>query len=316
MLPLWLLVILAGSAEAQLYGPELPDHPQQLSSFFDTRMRWRTHLPPGPMLDGRAYDTLSLSRLWSAQPEEVETIERVSGEARGPRIPEPMVFDLVRPLGAKRGETEVNTLGLVPLTRTSRRVNGAPDPLGLVRRSPDRQGIEWAPEVEYTIRDGLAVEFELLMENGHLEAYKGAGQITFGTAFNHHVIHGAQAIVQYDLDPKVWTATWLYLAGVRLDETWSLFGMFGPRHEIGAVPGGRKVELLSNITVFADVTDRVVAGVETNYGQVIGGHSSLLVMPQIHYELGAFWMLQAGVGARFTSELTLPEIGFRLIREF
>ncbi len=92
--------------------------------------------------------------------------------------------------------------------------------------------------------------------------------------------------------------------------------MFGPRHEIGSVPGGRKVEMLSNVTLFADVTDRVVAGVETNFNQVLGGSASLLVMPQLHYELGAFWMLQAGVGARYTNGFTLPEIGFRLIREF
>lgn len=275
-----------------------------------------TRPPPGQSMDGRTYDTRSLSRLRSNRPDEVETIERVSGEERGPRIPEPMVFDLIRPLGAKRGEAEVNTLGMVPLSRKTGRVNNTPDPLGLVRRSPDRQGIEWAPEIEYAIRDGLAVEFELPLENGYLEAYKGAGQVTFGTAFDHHFIHGAQAIVQYDLEPKLWTATWLYLAGVRLDETWTVFGMFGPRHEIGPVTGGRKVELLSNVTVFADVTDRVVAGVETNVGQVVGGSTSLLVMPQIHYELGMFWMLQAGVGARFTSGLTLPEVGFRLIREF
>lgn len=311
------LSILTGSADAQFYGPELPDRNQPVSPFFfNARADWWNRMPPEQARDGHTDNTRSLSRLWSDQPNSIETIERVSGEERGPRIPEPMVFDLVRPLGAKRGEGEVNMLGRVPLSRKARRVDNAPDPLGLVRRSPDRQGIEWAPEIEYTIRDGLAVEFELPLENGHLEAYKGAGQITFGTAFNHHFIHGAQAIVQYDLDPKVWTATWLYLAGVRLDKTWSLFGMFGPRHEIGAATGGRQVELLSNITVFADVTNRVVAGVETNFGQVIGGSTSLLAMPQIHYELGAFWMLQAGVGARFTSGLTLPEVGLRLIREF
>jgi hypothetical protein len=65
-------------------------------------------------------------------------------EFRGPIIPEPMVFDMVRPLGARRGELEVNVLGLVPLKRDG----GAP-------------AIEWAPEVEWAIRDGFAVEFEL-----------------------------------------------------------------------------------------------------------------------------------------------------------
>jgi hypothetical protein len=308
--------IAAGPVEAEIYGPEPYQADRDRSiPFMNTDGRRLTHFSPEPAMPRQGFGRAD-SRLWSYPVSEAETIERVSGEERGPRIPEPMVFDLVRPLGATRGEMEVNTLGMVPLSRKTGRVNNTPDPLGLVRRSPDRQGIEWAPEIEYTIRDGLAVEFELPMENGQLEAYKGASQVTFGTAFNHHFIHGAQAIVQYDLEPKLWTATWLYLAGVRLDKTWSLFGMFGPRHEIGPVTGGRKVELLSNLTVFADVTDRVVAGVETNVGQVLGGNTSLLVMPQIHHELGAFWMLQAGAGARFTSGFTLPEIGFRLIREF
>ncbi len=98
------------------------------------------------------------------------TIERVSGEEEGPRIPEPMVFDLIRPLGAKRGEAELNSLGRIPLSRKARQVDGVSDPLGLVRRSQDRQGTEWAPEIEYALTDGLAVEFELPMENLSVEA--------------------------------------------------------------------------------------------------------------------------------------------------
>lgn len=244
------------------------------------------------------------------------TIERVSGEHKGPRIAEPMVFDLVRPLGAKRGESEINVLGLVPLTHQSRRIDDVPDPLGLVRRSTDREGIEWAPEIEYAVCDGIALELELPMENGRLEAYKTAGQVTFGTAFDQRFIHGAQAIVQYDRHPSLWTTTLLYLTGFRFDETWSVFGMFGSRAEVsGAVPN-KEIELLANVTLFADVTERVVAGVETNVGQVLGGNTEVLVMPQLHYELSRYWMIQAGVGARFTSAFALPEAGFRLIREF
>jgi hypothetical protein len=59
-----------------------------------------------------------------------------------------------------------------------------------------------------------------------------------------------------------------------------------------------------------------VAGIETNFGQVIGGHASLLIMPQLHYEVSKRWMIQGGVGVRLTKDLMLPEIGFRLIREF
>ncbi|MCC6964995.1 MAG: hypothetical protein IT391_01760 [Nitrospira sp.] len=69
-----------------------------------------------------------------------------------------MVFDLVRPLGARRGEVEFNTLGLVPLTRKTRKVDDVTDLLGLVRRSPDTQGVEWAPEAEFVLTDGIALE--------------------------------------------------------------------------------------------------------------------------------------------------------------
>jgi len=246
----------------------------------------------------------------------LETIERVSGEEKGPRIAEPMVFDLIRPLGVKRGEGEVNVLGLVPFGNTSRRVDAVPDPLGLVRRSVDRQGIEWAPEIEYAVCDGIAVEFELPFENTHLEAYKAAGQVTFGTAFDHRFIHGAQAIVQYDRHPSLWTTTLLYLTGFRFDETWSVFGMFGSRAEVLGGVQDKTVELLANVTLFADVTDRVVAGIETNLSQALNGNTEVLVMPQLHYEIDRHWMIQLGVGARFTTGVTLPEAGFRLIREF
>jgi hypothetical protein len=245
-----------------------------------------------------------------------DTIERVSGEEKGPRIAEPMVFDLIRPLGAKRGEGEVNVLGLVPLNNESRHVDTVPDSLGLVRRSADRQGIEWAPEIEYTVCDGIAVEFELPMENAHLEAYKGAGQVTFGTAFDHRFIHGAQVIVQYDRHPSLWTTTLLYLVGFRFDETWSVFGMFGSRAEVVGDVQDKTVDLLANVTLFADVTDRVVAGIETNTSQPFGGNTEILIMPQLHYEIDRHWMIQVGVGARFATGFVLPEAGFRLIREF
>ena len=92
--------------------------------------------------------------------------------------------------------------------------------------------------------------------------------------------------------------------------------MVGPRFEHESQIGGRKTELLANVTLFADITDRLVGGIETNFGQVLDGNSALLVMPQFHYEVDPHWMIQAGAGVRVTREFTLPEIGFRLIREF
>jgi hypothetical protein len=250
------------------------------------------------------------------QEAEPQTIERVSGEDKGPRIPEPMVFDLVRPLGARKGEWEVNVLALIPLRRKTGTINEVTDPSGLVRRSPDKQGVEWAPEIELVLADGIAIEFELPMEDSTLEAYKAAGQLTFGTAFNNRFIHGAQTIVQYNIDSKLWETSLLYLAGFRFDTTWSILGMFGSRGFTNGAPGGSDVELLSNVTLFADLTERLVAGIETNLNQVIGGDTAFLLMPQLHYEVSQHWMIQAGGGAQFTSEFILPQLGFRLIREF
>lgn len=238
-------------------------------------------------------------------------------EGREPRIPEPMVFDLVRPLGALRGELEVNVLGLVPLNRARGGTAALPDPLGMVPRSPDRRGIEWAPEIEYAVWDGFAVEFELPFEERHLEAYKAAAQLTFGTAFNDTFIHGMQVIVQYDIDPRITHPTFLYIAGWRIDEVWSTLLMVGFRSEIESRRDvAERTEKLLNWSLFADVTDYMSLGLETNVATAMNGDSTLFVIPQIHWEATNDFMIQAGVGVRFATDFTLPEAGFRVIRTF
>lgn len=92
--------------------------------------------------------------------------------------------------------------------------------------------------------------------------------------------------------------------------------MFGSRGEVFGPAAQKEIELLSKVTLFADVTDRMVLGVETNLNQVIGGNTGVLFMPQLHYEIDRYWMIQGGVGARFTTGLTAPVAGFRIIREF
>lgn len=79
-------------------------------------------------------------------------------------IPEPLMFDLVRGLGAKQGGLEINTLVHFPLND----FNG--------------RGVEWAPEIEYALFDGFAVEVEFPFENRDLEAFKLAVQWTIGAS--------------------------------------------------------------------------------------------------------------------------------------
>src|SRR5690606_33047962 len=85
-----------------------------------------------------------------------ETDPRTPGLFPGsaPHIPEPLAFDLVRGLGARKGELEVNVLLEVP-------VGGVP---------------HWAPEVEWALADGAALELELPIRGTELEAIKFASQ--------------------------------------------------------------------------------------------------------------------------------------------
>lgn len=237
--------------------------------------------------------------------------EDKSAEDDSPRIPEPMVFDLVRPLGAKRGEFEVNTLGIFPLRRAQPVEGDLPDALGL-----ETNDVEWAPEIEYAIRDGLALEFELPFEGGTLGAYKAAAQWTFGTGFQNHFIHGTQLIVQYDRRPATWVPTLLYLAGVRFDERWSALGMFGLRGDTGAADPGDRLNFIANLSVFADVSAHLTMGLEANFEQTLAGKTALLMMPQVHWEVTDFFMIQGGAGARISDEKTVPEVAARVIRSF
>jgi hypothetical protein len=61
----------------------------------------------------------------------------------------------------------------------------------------------WAPEVEYA----------------ELEAYKLAGQVTFGTAFRERYIHGTQFIAEYLDERELWELSLLYVAGSRFSNT-------------------------------------------------------------------------------------------------
>ncbi len=230
--------------------------------------------------------------------------EDFGGQGRKPRIAEPMVFDLVRPLGAERGELEVNNLALFPMHRTIGKPPGQTHP------------IDWAPEIELAVADGLAVEFELPFEDDRLQEYKLAWQYTFGTAFDDRFIHGLQNIIVYDRESGNVVPTLLYVFGFRIDDYWSMLHMVGLRTEIGGDDRAVRTEQLVNLNLFRDVSDSMTLGLEANYAQQLGGAFELLVMPQVHWEMTDHWMLQAGVGTQFTDRFSLPLAGMRLIWSF
>lgn len=228
-----------------------------------------------------------------------------------PRIPEPMVFDLVRPLGARQGEFEVNTLAIFNTRRITSPDPG--DPLGLVRSART----EWAPEAELALFDNFAVEFELPMDDSSVAAYKTAAQLTFGTALNNSYIHGCQVMFEQLVDPSISELSMLYLAGMQFDEYWSALAMFGFRSYMGDnVDHDDRGETLFNLSIFRHVTDVTTVGVETNQASSMRGESSLLVMPQVQCEITDHIMIQSGFGVRFLSDETVPAAGVRGIYTF
>lgn len=236
--------------------------------------------------------------------------------SEGPHVPEPLVFDLVRPLGAKRGEIEVNTLGIVPLNRRIGSSSHRSDSLGLVPLSEDTSEIEWAPEIEFALWDGFAVEFEFPFEGSRLEALKMGVQWTAGTAFDNRYIHGFQGLVERALHSTTTSWSGLYLAGMRFNPRWSLLGMWGVSHEAGAgihEKGGDRTQILQNLTVFYNVTQHTHLGFETNYAVSMAGKNTLLLMPQLQFNLGKNLCVQMGAGVGFNESETLPQAALRVI---
>jgi hypothetical protein len=228
-----------------------------------------------------------------------EPAERLPGlgaaAARFPHIPEPLVFDLVRPLGARRGELEINTLVQYPL-------GGRP------------RLLEWAPEIEWAFADGYGVEFELPMDNSVIDAYKLAFQGTFGTGFRGRYVHGWQTINELHPEDGRILMDALYIGGYRVDDRWSVLTMTGLRRT--ALGRGGHNRGLLNVSLFNDLSPNWVVGVETNLEFARRHPNYLLIMPQAHWRISGYYNLQFGLGAeKPPGERFRPALALRLIWE-
>lgn len=210
-----------------------------------------------------------------------------------PAIAEPMVFDLVRSLGARRGELEVNTLA-------QRNLSG-----------PHRT-VEWAPEIEYAFADNMAVELELPFEGRRVTDYKLGLQGTFGLLNHGRGIHGVQYLGLWNREHRRFQSSLLYVIGNRFGRNASTLTMIGVG-DVGAA-GAETRALLLNHTSFYDLAPATTAGVEVNLR--IGRERSTQVMPQIQQGLGQRIQLQAGVGAaKDEGSAWRPRAGVRLVRQ-
>lgn len=210
-----------------------------------------------------------------------------------PHIPEPMVFDLVRGLGAKRHELESNVLFLAN-ARTGR--------------------VDWAPELEYAFADGFAFEVELPLLDRQLEAVKVAVQATLPSGAVHHFTHGLQSFGEVSLDSGETDAVLLYMFGHRFDRTWSYLAMGGAK---ATVTGGgvRQGQGLLNASLFASPSEVVTWGFETNTSVSLEGDWKLRLFPQIHLQVGKHARIQLAAGTDLSQGRVDPVLGTRLIME-
>ncbi|MCI4590266.1 hypothetical protein MOK15_09170 [Sphingobium sp. BYY-5] len=212
-----------------------------------------------------------------------------------PRVPEPMVFDMMRPLGAKRGELEVNTLATTSLS------------------GPDKT-IQWAPEVEYALTDGFAIEGELPFVDGRLVELKLGLQAAFGAFNGGRSAHGVQYLGIYDRDARHYRNSFAYMLAHRYNGRWSSISMAGLGDVSFSGGHGRNAAIV-NHSFFYDSMEGQVLGLELNYRGGTDGY--VLAMPQIHQRLAAKINVQAGIGAeRPRGEVFRPKAGVRLVREF
>lgn len=224
-----------------------------------------------------------------------ESDPRVPGLFPGtyPHIPEPMVFDLVRGLGSKKGEVEVNTLLVTRFRR-------------------DSVELHWAPEVEWAFADGLALEFELPMTDRQLEALKFAAQATLPSPAENFT-HGIQVIGEYLLTPEEAEFAALYLAGLRVGDA-AFFSMLGLR-ALTPMKALAEFEVLVNPTVSYDVNEQCTLGLESNLAVGLDGHTEVALIPQVHFQISQHVRIQVGGGVSFSDGERRPLVATRLILE-
>lgn len=224
-----------------------------------------------------------------------EVAELETAACAVPHIPEPLLFDLMRPMHARRGELEINTLATV----------SASGP------------IRWAPEVEYAVADGVGIEFEAPWVGGYHKATKFGFQFRMG--YDQRSIHGVQVLAEKEASSQPGTAvTALYLLGHRFSDEWSLLSMSGA--EAGFGSGVTEWKGVQNLSLFRTWSETVTTGLEINWKFSSRDLSDqLAVTPQVHWAWDRNWMVQAGVGVakRNTGERHRwePQFTLRLITQ-
>ncbi len=212
-----------------------------------------------------------------------------------PLSPEPLVFDLVRGLGARKGELEANNLAVINL----------------------KDGrVDWAPEIEWAFADDYAFELELPFVDRKLEAFKFALQGTLPSPWDNFT-HGWQTFAEIHLDDAATDLVLVYIFGQRFAGKWTYLAMTGANTHF-APDAKRSVEGVSalvNASLFRDVTEWLTVGLESNHEWRNDGSWASRLFPQAHLQVAPHVRLQVSVGVEFSDLGVAPLAATRIILE-
>ncbi len=219
-----------------------------------------------------------------------------SGDAskrpKAPEIGEPVFFDVTRPLGDLKYNTELNYL-----------FNSSS------RNAPGLQVIEY----EYTFGDWRAAEIDLSYFNGNLEILTPFYQRTLGVGRRGNWIHGYQVSPDLYLRSGFVGGTAVYALGWKpeaesrfsalafLGANRALIGGFHPTPagRSGVAPGDRTFgawRTVANLDVFYKLTEKLSLGFEADQFIRPGRAGEYLDFPFLTFEPGKHAFFQAGGG--------------------
>ncbi|MDP1921890.1 MAG: hypothetical protein Q8L14_36950 [Myxococcales bacterium] len=198
-------------------------------------------------------------------------------------VPEPLLTDWVRALGARAGELEVNTLATI-----------------------DGQG-DWelAPEIEWVPVNGVGLEGELVVTHAGLAAVKLAAQFTLVADAARGLGHGVQLIGKWTPQTPA-TLVAMHLFQQRLSEQLSLGLMTGA--ELAWSPVELKSAFLAHPTFSIRLHPRVALVTELNT-RFADGRVDLALVPHVRVDVPHLGSAQLGAGATIQLSAGPPAAG-------
>lgn len=215
-------------------------------------------------------------------------------------IPEPMIFDLVRPLSSKKGQWEINSLIIQEHTS---------------HLSQSHQ----SPEIEYVIWDDIAGELEIPEIGGEPAALKGALQWTIGhMGSKNQFVHGFQLIhQQYIQEHPFQETTPIYIIGHRISKEVSYLLMLGDQYRKELNSDAHR--LVFNATLFHVYSHvkEIEFGLEQNVLGFGRNFEYWRITPQMDVVLENHFKIQVGFGVLYTYAHSWESTSsLRLIKEF